>query len=177
MPTDIDNTEKDILDDYTDEQGNIDLNSYLADEEKKALNARKLIIEVNFENKAKLLKSRKIINKAIDNFINELKTLDGYINATAEDSMENFRYGLENTLKAGKERLLAQDKGGLAVKVNYMATEHYFKEIWENWPDKDKRGSQAKFIRQVITNVHPQAPTVTERTLRNWLKKWKSETA
>lgn len=177
MQEDKNTTEKDILDDYIDEQGNIDFNKYLEKEHEKILNTRKLVIEVNFENQEKLYMAKHEITNLIDSFLADVKNIDGFINATAEYSMPTVRYGLENTLKAGIERLLAQDKGGSVTKRNYKAIEATFKEIWKHWPDKDKRGSKTKFVNHIINNPDSKAPTVSSRTLQNWIKNWKTEQA
>lgn len=178
MPIKIDESGSGVyLDDYIDENDIVDLNRIILDQDKGFENYRKLIIEVNFENEEKIVNAKHQINNLVDEFIKDCKEIDGYVNTMCEYSMTDARYGLENTLKAGTERLLAQDKGGLVIKNNYQAFEAIFKEIWKSWPDKDQRGSQTKFINHIINNPDSKAPKVSSRTLQKWIKNWKTEQA
>ncbi|TXH69382.1 MAG: hypothetical protein E6Q83_10300 [Thiothrix sp.] len=128
---------------------------------------RKVVIEMNFKSLKHLRKSEKRLCLLIDDFFKECMKLDGFINGEADIAM-NTTWSLEHKLSQGGKRLQQQEKSGAATAAKHKEKKDKAYAIWESWPNKDTRGSVAKF-----TGAVSESLGVDPRTVERWMKKWR----
>lgn len=72
----------------------------------------------------------------------------------------------------GFKAISRPEKGGRATKELFKKNEDSAYEDWKSWPNISERGGQALYIDEMTKRYK-----VTNRTVNNWLKKWKAEKA